>query len=297
MTIIPVAHLHLHCRRHIVRCAYGVAAHVFQDTYLADDGILVHGSSQGAEVVVQAYSLDLAADAVELETALCAHFDGAQADAVGQPVEDVDVGVVAALAQFLVEHGLQAVQVRCLGSPGMQLVNVLRSLDGQLCGAGAVGVDGCLFIFDGFAVGVEQVDEQLHVVARLVANGLCVYVYHRFVVGERCHAYEGCPLVEAHLVLVRPREHYLHRSVEAGTGVPARAFLDVFQVYLHIGREVVHLVAGVLAALQRVFHVLFQLLGDVKTERIVAVFPSSHGLAVHLHVGLGHRSVEHYLGS
>ena len=59
--------------------AYGVAAHVFHDLHLTDEGRLVDCGAQGAKVVVQADTLDFARLAIELETTLGSCADGAYA--------------------------------------------------------------------------------------------------------------------------------------------------------------------------------------------------------------------------
>ena len=75
-----VAHVHLQLARHVVRRADGVAAHVLQDLDLADNRSLVHRSTQGAEIVVQADTLQLARHAVQLESLFLRHANGADTD-------------------------------------------------------------------------------------------------------------------------------------------------------------------------------------------------------------------------
>ena len=67
--------------------ADGIAAHLLHRLDLPDEGGLVDGGTQGAEVVVQADALDLAGHAVELEAAFTRHLDGADAEALRHLVE------------------------------------------------------------------------------------------------------------------------------------------------------------------------------------------------------------------
>ena len=53
--------------RHVVRGADGVAAHILEDGQLASDGSLVDCRSERAEIVMEAYSAELAAFSVEEE--------------------------------------------------------------------------------------------------------------------------------------------------------------------------------------------------------------------------------------
>ena len=74
-----VVDLHLHCRRHVVGRADGVAAHVFENLHLADERRLVDSGAERSEVVVEAYALELTAHAVELEAMLTREGDRADA--------------------------------------------------------------------------------------------------------------------------------------------------------------------------------------------------------------------------
>ena len=65
-----VADIHLHLARHVVSRADGIAAHVLQDLDLADERGLVDGGTEGAEVMVQTDSAQLARLAVQLEAFL-----------------------------------------------------------------------------------------------------------------------------------------------------------------------------------------------------------------------------------
>ena len=71
-----VADFHLHGRRHVVGCTDGVATHLLHRLDLADECRLVLCSSQRTEVVVQADTLDLAGNAIELETIILGYRDG-----------------------------------------------------------------------------------------------------------------------------------------------------------------------------------------------------------------------------
>ena len=74
-----VAQIHLHCRRHIVRGAYGVTSHLFHQFYLAYQCSLVDCGPKRTEVVVQADTLYLASLAVKHETAVLADAYGTDA--------------------------------------------------------------------------------------------------------------------------------------------------------------------------------------------------------------------------
>ena len=71
-----VADFHLHGRRHIVGCTDGVTTHLLHRLDLTDECRLVLCSSQRTEVVVQADTLDLAGNAIELETIILGYRDG-----------------------------------------------------------------------------------------------------------------------------------------------------------------------------------------------------------------------------
>ena len=71
--------------------ANGIAAHGLQRLDLTDERSLVHGSTQRAQVVVQADTLQLAGLAVQLETALFRHADRAHAHWLHQLVEELPV--------------------------------------------------------------------------------------------------------------------------------------------------------------------------------------------------------------
>ena len=74
-----VADFHLHRRGHIVAGADGIGAHGLHHLNLADQRCLVDGSTQRAKVMVQAHAFNLAALAIELETALLAEGNGTDA--------------------------------------------------------------------------------------------------------------------------------------------------------------------------------------------------------------------------
>ena len=63
-----VAQVHLHLRRHVVSCPYGVASHTLQQFQLSQQRRAVYGSPQHAEVVMQADTLYLPLVSVEAES-------------------------------------------------------------------------------------------------------------------------------------------------------------------------------------------------------------------------------------
>ena len=74
-------------RRHVVRSADGIAAHVLEDAQLPADGRFVHGGAERAEVVVQADAFDLPALPVQFEAAFGGHGNAPDAENRLVPVD------------------------------------------------------------------------------------------------------------------------------------------------------------------------------------------------------------------
>ena len=277
-----VAHLHLHLARHVVSRAYGVAAHVLENLYLAYECGLVDGGAQWSQVVVQADALELARHAVEPETAIGTDADGAQTYFF---LDFID--------SFAIVHQLyaQPVERRLFGRPQLRFLDFHRG--------------ACLPVFVNIVVrrgyGLSLFVEQAHFDAQWAAvaarlTGLsstfllaaCLDGFRRHLhlsllaVDGEC-AEIGAPAVEALLA----REHQRHRAVQSGTGIPARTLLNVLQVYL---QQVVHghgtgrRGSGL------------DIWCDVHAESVVAVSPVAGLLAVDGHRRLSHGTVEHQLG-
>ena len=78
-----VAQLHEFRSRHVVRCAYGVAAHVLEHKDLMPQCRAVHGCAQRTEVVMVAHALELALPAVEEEALVGHELNASYAEARG----------------------------------------------------------------------------------------------------------------------------------------------------------------------------------------------------------------------
>ena len=103
-----IAQLHEFGRRHVMRCAYGVAAHILEHLELMAYCRAVHGSSQRTEVVVIAHTAKFGHFAIK-EKAFFGHkFYGAYAYA----------GAVAvAFLAVLEQAGHHCVEIWCFGCP------------------------------------------------------------------------------------------------------------------------------------------------------------------------------------
>ena len=126
-----VADFHLHRRGHVVAGADGIGAHGLHHLNLADEGRLVDGGTQRAQVMVQAHALDLAAHAVELESTLLAERDSA----------DSELGALAVHLNALVAQcGGDVIEIWTLGRPqrGSIHVKACREMS-QAIGAGFAG--------------------------------------------------------------------------------------------------------------------------------------------------------------
>ena len=110
-----VAHVHLHCRGHVVGGTYGVAAHFLHYADLADERRLVFCRSEGAEVVVKAHALYLPALAVKAEAVLRRHVNGAYAHALCYRVN------LPAACRY---GGCEGIEIRRFGRPKLRIVNL-----------------------------------------------------------------------------------------------------------------------------------------------------------------------------
>ena len=111
--------------------ANGIASHVFQKAYLADEGGLVDGCTQRSEVVMQADTLDFPGHSVELE-ARFRHADRANAEALLLAVVDKRGDFAATFASY---REVKCVKSRRLGAPTMRLFH----RNGQFVQAGRGG--------------------------------------------------------------------------------------------------------------------------------------------------------------
>ena len=84
-----VAELHKLTRRHVVRCAYGVHAHLLHNAELPRQSRFIQRRAERAEVVVHAHSVELHRLAVEQEPSVRVEFRSAVAE-----------GLVYAVQQF-----------------------------------------------------------------------------------------------------------------------------------------------------------------------------------------------------
>ena len=75
--------------RHVVGCPDSVAAHVLEDGELTADGCLADRGSERAEVVVEAYSAELACLAVEEEALVRTYLYGSESEACADLVLEI----------------------------------------------------------------------------------------------------------------------------------------------------------------------------------------------------------------
>ena len=207
-----VAEVHLHLRGHVVRGADGVAAHVLQGLDLADEGTLVDGGTQRAEVVMQTDAFYLTCHTVQLETILLGALQRTDAERLCRLVE-----------QRAVLHifDMRDIEIRCLGRPQVGL------LDGKSQFAVAVVVDRrTMFVTHQFPFGVAQFHLEAQVTVERTAT---TYgdIHHSLAVFQFRRADKGLPRVYP----VVARQNELYRTVDACPRIPARAFLHILQMY------------------------------------------------------------------
>ena len=255
-----VAEVHQQGGGHVVGASDGVASHLLQLADALDEGGLVLGGTERTEVMVQADTLQLAGDSIQLESLLLAHAHCAQSH-LG--LLDVGEHIV------LVETGDEGVEIGRLGRPHLGFLHVERG--GHL--ALGIGLDavGChksalvvieRYLHRGGGCGFGSLHPGIHqqgsvLLAQLGRTGK--------------HAPGGD-------VLVGLVGDEFHRTVDTATGIPSAALFHIVQVHL---QQVV---------------ALLHIGGDVYTEGVVAVGPVAGFLAVDVDGGLTHGTVEEQFG-
>ena len=112
-----VADFHLHRRGHVVAGADGIGAHGLHHLDLADKGGLIDSGTQWTQIVMQAHAFNLAALAVELETAFLAERDSADTHLLRLTVN---------LQSLVAQCRRGCVQVRILGRPQRGQIHLER---------------------------------------------------------------------------------------------------------------------------------------------------------------------------
>ena len=115
----------------------------------------------------------------------------------------------------------------------------------------------------------------LHGILLRIGSGrqidLCVYIYFgELFLYDRCR-YKGSPNRDMGIF----RDNNMHVTIQAGSGIPAGRFRQVFQ-----------------ADSQRILLPRFQILCNIKMERIISVRPITDFLSVDIYFGVAHRPVK-----
>ena len=208
---------------------------------------------------MQAHALDLAADAIELESALLRHLDGADAEPLGGAVEH---------SAGLHVSDAGRIYIRCLGRPEFRA----RHGDGEVRLARGVHIVAVAASHRAvFGIHYLHLESQSGIQRTARAHS---HIEHRIAILHLAGPDERLPRVDP--VVARGDE--LHWAVDACAGIPARALFQVLQMHLE----------QVLARLHQ--------RGDIHAEGIVAVGPLAGELPVEVNLRLGHRAVEQQFG-
>ena len=247
--------------RHVVRGAYGVAAHLLQQPDPVPDRRLVHDAAQRSEVVVETDAPEFQRLAVQPESFALHGFDRADA-------EHGDVAVLQ-LAAF-VDLRSRGVERRSVGRPERGAVDRELLLEAVVAEVGSGGLPVPCHDASG-GVRHRRFD-------RIVGGRLSLRNGEGGALPDAGGRFVGPPrddLRSPHRDVRLVRYDEVHVAVDSGAGIPARRFGEVFEPD---GQQI--LPAGV------------QQGRDVRVEGVVAVGPADRLPAVHVHARMAHRAVE-----
>ena len=192
-----------------MRRAYRVTSHFLHYAYLAYERRLVLGRSEGAQVVVKADSLYLAALPVKAEAVLRRHVYGAYADALLRGVNLLAAGQ---------DGGCEGVEVRRFGRPQVWVGYLAGHRSASVCGAHGL----CLFI-NGVAAGVFQRELYGQPVGLVIACHLCRDAHRGAFRRGLVRAEPSAPVVKTGLRC----DNQPDGAVQSAAGIPPAALFHV----------------------------------------------------------------------
>ena len=197
-----VAEVHLQLRGHVVGGADSIAPHLLHHLDLTDEGGFVDGGSEGAEVVVQTHALELARNAIELESAFLRATDGTDAEGLRE-------GIERSFALLIADAGF--IKIRCLGCPEVGV----RYLERQFGGSEEIELAVVALGHDA-PLSVEDIDLEGELLI-VLATGTYADIDHSLGRGYLARADKGLPRVEPMVASGDERDG----AVDACTRVPA----------------------------------------------------------------------------
>ena len=254
-----ITDFHLHSRRHVVGCTDGVATHLLHRLDLADECSLVLCSTQRTKVVVQADTLDLAGNAIELETIILGYRDGTDTGLQGLDISHL---------LSLISGQLHLIEIRRFRRPELRICYLQGSLDFW-----SSTLDGLLSYLSTFLI--KQGDDCL---ARLTYLSIqkSIYLYFSFLSVGFQSTHESIPGREVFIAIQFNR----YRTVKTATRIPSATLLYIIKMYLY---------QIILAKLDK--------RSDVDTESIVTICPLASFLSIYGDYRLAHGTIENQDGT